>query len=127
MIETAELVALESSVWEALRTGDAAADLNALGENFLGVYPSGFANRADHVGQLADGPTIGDFEITSPRSLALSDDVMLLAYRANFRRPGSGSSLESMYVSSVWSRQSGQWLNLFSQDTPVVASDTDPQ
>lgn len=101
------LVALESNVWEALRRGDAAADRDALAENFLGVYPTGFSDRDDHVSQLADGPTIVDFEIANPRVLVVSEKAVLLAYRANFRRVGQGRPLESMYVSSVWCRVVG--------------------
>ena len=26
---------------------------------------------------------------------------------------------ESMYISSLWSRRAGEWVNVFSQDTPV--------
>jgi hypothetical protein len=123
MITTELLVALESNVWEALRSGDAAADRNALAENFLGVYPTGFSNREEHVGQLAKGPTIASFEIIDPRVLVLSEKAVLLAYRANFRRVGQGSALESMYVSSVWCQESDRWSNVFSQDTPVASTD----
>jgi hypothetical protein len=123
MIETEMLVALESGVWEALRSGDAAADRNALAENFLGVYPTGFSNREEHVGQLAKGPTVVAFKIVDPRVLVLSEKAVLLAYRANFRRVGRGSPLEAMYVSSVWCLESDRWSNVFSQDTPIARPD----
>ncbi len=61
MIETGELIELETGVWLALQRGDAEADRKLLSEDFLGVYPTGFADRADHVGQLADGPTVTEF------------------------------------------------------------------
>src|SRR5690606_35782052 len=50
-------VGLESRVWDALARGDADADRELLAEDFVGVYPTGFATRAEHVGELADGPT----------------------------------------------------------------------
>lgn len=121
VFDTSEFVALETKVWVALQTGDSAADLSALSENFLGVYPSGFSNRSDHVGQLADGPTIAEYSIVDARVLAITDRDVMLAYRADFRRPGSASELESMFVSSLWSLRDGRWLNVFSQDTPAVA------
>jgi len=54
------LLALETQVWEALRTGDATADADLLAEDFVGLYPTGFADRSDHAGQLDHGPTFGD-------------------------------------------------------------------
>lgn len=114
----AELIALEESVWEALREGNEAADRGLLAPDFLGVYPTGFADRGDHAGQLDDGPTVTEYAIAEPRAIEISDDHALLAYRAEYRRPGSNET-ESMYVSSLWSRRDGQWINVFSQDTPV--------
>lgn len=114
----AELIALETSVWEALREGNEAADRALLAADFLGVYPTGFADRGDHAGQLDDGPTVAEYAIAEPRAIEISDDHALLAYRAEYRRPGSNET-ESMYVSSLWSRRDGRWINVFSQDTPV--------
>ena len=114
-------IELETQVWEALRNGDAEADTRLLAEDFLGVYPSGFAGRSDHAGQLANGPTVADFELHNPRLVAVSDNDVLLAYRADWHRLVRGQSgpSESMYISSLWCRRSGRWVNVFSQDSPV--------
>ncbi len=118
LMDLAALVALETSVWEALRQGDASGDADHLAQDFLGVYPTGFADRDDHTGQLSDGPTVVDYVILDARSMQLSADHALLAYRAEYRRPGA-EQMEEMYVSSVWSQRNGAWINVFSQDTPV--------
>jgi hypothetical protein len=121
-----DLVRLEIQVWHALVQGDAAADALLLSEDFLGVYPSGFADREDHVRQLADGPTIADFEITEPRIIELSDSAVLLSYRAAYQ-PASATGIsgqEAMYVSSLWCRRDNRWINVFSQDTPANSSPT---
>lgn len=112
---------LESAVWDALVAGDASVDEAALAEHFLGVYPTGFSDRAGHVGQLSDGPTVAEYSIVSPVRLDLGADCFLLAYDAHYRRI-AGAPVERMYVSSVWQRIDGAWRNVFSQDTP--ASDT---
>jgi hypothetical protein len=109
-------IELETRVWNALKDGDAEADARLLSDDFLGVYPSGFASRADHSGQLANGPTIADFEIDDARMITLSDENVLLSYRARFVRYG-GNEREAMFVTSVWSRRDGVWLNVFSQDS----------
>lgn len=115
-------IELETKVWEALRRGDAEADARLLSEDFLGVYPTGFANRADHAGELANGPTVADYELRDTRLMVLSDNDVLLAYRADWHRVTSGErgAAESMYVSSLWSRRDGEWVNVFSQDCPAT-------
>lgn len=113
-----KLIALETKVWEALQSGDVAADAALLSEDFVGLYPTGFADRGDHAGQLDEGPTVAEFSIHEARAIQLSPEHAVLAYRADYRRPGN-SDTESMYVSSVWSQHDGRWVNVFSQDTPV--------
>ena len=118
--ELDEILALETAVWTALLTDDAVADQQLLADDFLGVYPTGFADGADHAGQLDDGPTVVAFRIESPRLKVLADDHVVLAYDAAYRRPGGGE--ERLYVSSIWSRRNGRWVNVFSQDTPPGAA-----
>ena len=119
-------IELETQVWEALRRGDAEADAQLLADDFLGVYPSGFAGRSDHAGQLANGPTVADFELHDPRLMVVADDAVMLAYRADWHRLSRGrrGTQESMYVSSLWSRRSGRWVNVFSQDSPAEVPDS---
>jgi len=115
------LVALETQVWDALRRGDVADDARLLAADFVGVYPSGFAGRSDHAGQLDGGPTVGEFQLCDARMIELTEDHVMLSYRAEFQRLVAGvpQPSQSMYVSSLWSRRAGAWVNVFSQDTPA--------
>jgi hypothetical protein len=115
-----ELLELETSVWQALVDGDAAADVAALGPDFLGVYPTGFAGRDDHAAQLAGGPTVAHFALADARILVIAADAALLAYRAEYVRAGApaGDEPEAMFVSSLWCRRGERWVNVFSQDSP---------
>lgn len=115
------LLSMEGQVWQALVTGDATADRALLAPNFLGVYPTGFAGRDDHAGQLAAGPTVAEFTICDARVLLPGPQLGLLCYRARFRRNGA-EVWESMYVSSLWHETGEGWVNLFSQDTPEGAA-----
>lgn len=108
-------IGLERQVWEALRKGDGAADAALLAETFLGVYDSGFASKAEHVGQLSDGPVVSQFELETPRLVRLGPSVALLAYRARWR-DGNGNPRRA-YISSVWEHGREGWRNIFSQDT----------
>jgi uncharacterized protein DUF4440 len=114
------ILGLEMAVWQALVDGDAEADGRLLADDFVGVYPTGFAGREEHVAQLAAGPTVRTFELSHARMLAVSDASMLLSYRAVYERVGEATEPESMFVTSLWCRRDGQWLNVFSQDTPAT-------
>jgi hypothetical protein len=115
-----DFMRIETSVWEALVRGDAGADARLLSADFLGVYPTGFSGREDHVGQLRKGPTVAEFELGEERLLVLSETAVVLAYRAEYVRTGRPSSArEAMYVSSIWCRRDNDWVNVFSQDTPA--------
>ena len=116
-----ELLAVEQEVWAALAAGDADADARLLADGFLGVYGSGFAGKADHCGQLVNGPTVAGYELSDARVLELATDVVLLAYRVRWVGAGvrGTGKATTMYVTSVWRRTDEGWLNLFSQDTPA--------
>jgi hypothetical protein len=111
---------MERKVWEALVAGDAKADEALLSEDFTGVYKSGFADRAGHAAQLANGPVISSYKITDPRLISLGDDIALLVYLAQYTRPSAPDQREAMYVSSIWRRTGDGWANIFSQDTDVA-------
>ncbi len=116
-MDTELLLALETAVWQALVDGDPDADRALLADDFVGVYPTGFATREDHASSIADGPTVRRFELTRARVIAVSDDAALLSYHAAYERVG-GATPEAMYVSSLWCRRGDGWVNVFSQDTP---------
>jgi hypothetical protein len=111
-------VDLESQVWEALVSGDADAEHELLSEDFLGVYPSGFVTRAEHVDELSDGPITTSYSIEDARLIEISADAVLLCYRAD-HRPVGRAEPESMYISSLWVERDGRWWNTFSQDSPA--------
>lgn len=114
-----EALELETRVWQALVAGDPEADGAMLRADFLGVYPSGFSDRAGHMQELSDGPTMAEFRLTEARLVSLGAGRALLAYRADYRKPGM-QDREAMFISSIWEYGPTGWLNSFSQDTPVA-------
>ena len=76
--DVAEFLELETTVWQALVTGDRDVDSASLHDNFVGLYPTGYANKAEHVDQLADGPTVAEFLLEEARLIPVSDDAALL-------------------------------------------------
>lgn len=119
-LDLASALALEHQVWDALQRGDPAADAALLHERFLGVYATGFADRAQHAAQLAAGPIVTRCTLHEARLMVLKPDLVMLAYLAVFRRPSTpeGAPDERMFISSLWQQFEHQrWLNVFSQDT----------
>ena len=110
-------IALETRVWSALAAGDVAADESLLADDFLGVYSSGTAGKADHASQLKDGPTVGTFSLSNAQIQILAEDVVLLTYLAHWTRRNAPDKKEAMYITSIWRETNGAWLNIFSQDT----------
>ncbi|MFN2319242.1 MAG: DUF4440 domain-containing protein [Dermatophilaceae bacterium] len=117
-----ELIAAETAVWEALRAGDKETDRALLAPEFVGVYPTGFITRDDHVAELDGGPIVNAYEILETRYLPVGTDSALLAYRVFFR-PTEEAEPVAWMVSSIWRRKAeGSLVNTFSQDTPAAES-----
>lgn len=114
-----DIIDHERRVWEALVVGDATADTALLHPDFIGVYSDGFAGRDMHVGQLAQGPTIAFYSLSEVTVKHLGDDHALICYCATFQRTSRDTS-EQMLVSSIWHKQDSGWINIFSQDTPML-------
>ncbi len=115
MIE--KFVALETAVWEALVSGDGAADAAMLSEDFLGVYETGFSDRAEHASMLDNEPIVLEYRIEDARVRKIGDQAVLLSYLGCYTKPANPAREERMYVSSLWEEVNGEWLNTFSQDT----------
>ena len=108
---------LETAMWKSLVDGDGQAADRLLSSDYLGVYTTGFSDRADYIAALADGPVAAWFEISQSRIFALSETAVMYSYRADFRSQLDGPD-EAMYISSLWCLRDGRWMNVFSQDTP---------
>jgi hypothetical protein len=110
---------LESKVWAALASGDQQADESLLADDFLGVYSTGTAGKADHAAQLINGPTIAEYSLSEAKTLILAEGFVLLTYLAHFSRNKKvgAQNKEAMYISSIWKKTGDLWLNIFSQDT----------
>lgn len=115
------IVGLERQVWDALVHGDANADTGLLSDDFLGVYETGFSDKAGHVGQLDSGPSIGHYDLSDFHLFEPGPGLAMLCYRADFARlvPRDGPA-EAMLVSSLWQQTPKGWRNIFSQDTPLA-------
>ncbi|MGR3636342.1 MAG: DUF4440 domain-containing protein [Shimia sp.] len=116
------LLDLEIRVWEALVSGDRRADDALLADDFIGVYPDGFFGKDAHVGQLDGGSTVAQYRLSHVQLRQVSDVAGVLIYRADYLRTEQ-QGWEVMLVSSLWEIRDGDWVNTFSQDTPLTGAD----
>jgi len=116
-----QFLKLENEVWSALVTGDVEADTKLLSDDFLGVYNTGFAGKAEHAAQLRNGPRVESYNLLDAQIRVLSNNIVLLSYHAKYApcRRKMPEHVESMYVTSIWKQIDGVWQNVFSQDTPI--------
>ena len=112
-------VAKEKEVWEALKNKDKAADARLLADDFVGLYGTGFATKADHINQMDDRYTLEVYKILDVKVIRLRPTMVLLLYKGTCKGTGEWAQVcaRSDYISSLWVERDGQWLNLFSQDT----------
>jgi hypothetical protein len=60
------------------------------------------------------------YELSQARIMTLSQDLVLLAYRADWvPNDAAENRVETMYITSIWRREGDAWRNVFSQDTPA--------
>jgi hypothetical protein len=112
---------LETAMWNSLVEGDGLAADRLLSADYLGVYTTGFSDRAEYIAALANGPIVASFKISKSRIFVVCDTAVLYSYRADFKSRRDLPT-EAMYISSLWCKREGRWVNVFSQDTPGETS-----
>jgi len=115
----------EKEVWEALKHKDKAADSRLLADDFVGLYGTGFAAKAEHVNQMDEKYTIESYKLQDAKVLRLSPTTALVLYKSTCNGSGAWEQYcsRSDYVSSLWVERDGHWLNLFSQDTTATSNE----
>lgn len=111
------IIAREREVWQALQDGDGAADARLLADDFIGLYETGFATKAEHVKWVGEG-RVASYTMEEIRLVRLHSEAVLLLYKADFEGCQKGEDYrKTQYISSLWVWRANQWLNVFSQDT----------
>jgi len=114
-----ELIRLESSSWEAVKHKDKAGLARLFGE---GYFDFGSDGRYDPAKVLStgwmNGDTLQDFSWMDLQVNFLDDHTALVTYRGKYRGIESGKETRGeAYYSSLYQKQKGQWLVVFTQDS----------
>jgi len=114
-----EIIRLERTSWEAVKHKDKATLSGLLAE---GYFDFGSDGRYDAKKSLStgwmDGDTLKDFSWTELQVNFLDDHTALITYRGKYHGMESGKeSSGEAYYSSLYQKQKGKWLVVFTQDS----------
>ncbi len=115
MTELETLRELEHDFW----TGDADFYRERLASDCRMALPgAGFLSRPEVIQGIADGPRWSKVTMTEEQVTPVSDEAMLLSYRASAEREGEDETYEAL-VSSCYVADRGDWKLAFHQQTVV--------
>jgi hypothetical protein len=89
-------------------------------EDFLGVYPDGFAGREAHSDQLAAGPTLPPTTIAEEHIRPLGPTTSSIPTARATSAPARLTRRHARHLHLGAPR--GGWINIFSQDTPLTGA-----
>ena len=120
-IPEAELIALEKASWEAWKARDASFYERTLSDDHMDVHGFGIADKAAVVATVASPACVVEgYTLDGFRFRPLGDDAAMLTYRAEQKTTCNGKAVPSpVWVSSVYARRNGRWVNVLFQQTPA--------
>ena|ERR1700730_17788267 len=117
----------EKEVWEALKHKDKAAATRLLADDFVGMYDFGFSTKSEWIKQIDEQYTVDAYTIENPKVLRPSPSTALLLYASTCKGTGAWGDYcsHTTRIADLWVERSGQWFDLFSQDTTATSSEQD--
>jgi hypothetical protein len=115
------LVNLEKKSWEAWKHRDGSFFQDFLSDDHIELYSSGASNKAAVVATV-NSPTcvVNDYAVDKFELTMVNEDCALLTYYAKQDTTCGGKAVPSpAWVSSLYVRRGGRWLNAFYQQTPA--------
>src|SRR5258705_2726256 len=113
---TADVIANEKNVWDALKAQHYEVFASYLAPEFIEVEPTGLSDKAGSVKGVQNFD-LSKSTLSDWKTLKLSDSAALVNYLAKI--PGAKPDMERH--SSIWANKNGKWMALFHQGTPVKA------
>jgi predicted protein tyrosine phosphatase/ketosteroid isomerase-like protein len=112
------IVAKERAGLDALKVGDLAAFSRLTADDAVFVDPQGIASKAEVMKNVA-GFRLEDYTIEDVRLVPLSSTSGLIAYKITEKGNSHGREFSAKaYISALWTKRDGEWVCVFSQETP---------
>ena len=114
------VVELERRGWQAAVNRDNEADAALLADDFQNIAEYGVWDKTKFAQTVIDpNYLLKAFSVSDVRFSQPAPTVVLLTYKATQVGTDHGKPLPSpLYISSVWVKRDGKWLNVLFQDTP---------
>lgn len=120
-----EIVANEKQMLDLSALKDLEAYGRRLPDDALGVYSDGYASKADVLGAIS-GMSDLHYSMDNIRVVPVGDTAGLIVYRITQDWiEGDKKLARQYYVSSLWQKRDGKWLNPLWQETDTALSDDD--
>ncbi|MEP6738746.1 MAG: nuclear transport factor 2 family protein [Caldimonas sp.] len=115
------LVGMERRSWEAWKSHDGAFFAAFLSDDHLDVNVAGRSDKATVVaGVLSPTCAVKSYAVSRFQLVAIDANTALLTYRAEQDTICGGFVVPSpVWVSSLYARRAGTWLNVLFQQTPT--------
>ena len=116
-----EIIALERQTNEAVNKKDAKTLETIVPADALIVTEKGFEDRSQFFKRtFADECTVKSFSMDDTKFVMLDKNTVMVAYKYTQDAPCNGqSSPSSLWISSLYSKRGGKWLNTFFSLTPA--------
>jgi hypothetical protein len=112
----AEATAMEKKMLDAINRGDKATSAALMSEDFVMLDYEGRKDKTETLRQLSSTPIEMAAKVHDMQAQVLSPDTMLVTYGlVNQESGGEENQSGVMWISSIWARRNGKWLNVFSQ------------
>jgi hypothetical protein len=110
------ILALEKSLWDAEKVGDAALVAKRLAPEFLQIEASGMIDRAGALTQIAS-MRLESYALSNVRVLRpAASDVAIVTFEFVQKEPGKPASRG--FAASTWANRGGVWLNVLYVGVP---------
>jgi ketosteroid isomerase-like protein len=114
-----QIVAKEREELEALKAADYQKFADLIADDAVFVAPQGMAAKSEVVENVRDFKLL-DFTMSDVRFVPLSASSGAVAYKLTETASSHGQEFTTeVYASAVWIRRDGQWVSIFSQETPA--------
>lgn len=114
-----EIVAKERQELEALKNGKVREFADLMAEEAIFVDSHGSAGKAEVVGHLRDLKLL-EYSMTDIKFVSVSPQSGLIAYKLTQKGRENGKDFaDTVYASALWVKRGGQWLCLFTQESPA--------
>jgi hypothetical protein len=112
-----DVVGLENKTWQLWQQHDKPGFASLMDSDFVAVDTHGIASKAENIADI-DNLNKEAYDLSNFRVHRIGPDTMFLTYHARLKGTYKGKRIDgTYYVSSVWAKRQGKWLNVLYHET----------